>query len=146
VQVHEQPRYGSQRLLVSAYPGLTGCPLQPSPGSLRRRFSHVAESIAITSVFTTLKEGSYNSSLFEDRLLRYARTVPYLPGSKLAFTYTLLVKTPECFEHVATREFIVDPVASTVECRRLRVDAPIAASASLVFESVRDGTSMPLAS
>jgi hypothetical protein len=146
VQIHEQPRYGSQRLLVSAYPGLSGCPLQPSPGSLRRRFSHVAESIAITSVFTTLKCYGSNTALFEERLLRYARTVPYLPGSKLTFTYTLLVKTPECFEHVATREFVVDPMANTVECQRLRVDAPVAASASPVVEGVRHGAYVPLAS
>jgi hypothetical protein len=147
VQVHEQPRYGSQRLLVSAYPGLTGCPLQPSPGSLRRRFSHVAESLAITSVFTTLKDSASNSALFEEQLLRYARTIPYLPGSKLVFTYTLLVKTADCFEHIATREFVVDPVASAVECHRLRVDASATATAAAsIFEGARPGSYLPLAS
>src|SRR5688572_2436147 len=40
------------------------------------RFSHVAESITVTTLFTTLKYYPSNSTLFTARLLRYARTLP----------------------------------------------------------------------
>ena len=64
VRVWEAPPNGIRRL-VSDY-RMTG----------PWRFSQVAECIALTSVFTTLKYYPSNRALFVDRLLRYARTIP----------------------------------------------------------------------
>jgi hypothetical protein len=73
------------------------------------RYSHVAESIAVTTVFTTLKYYAGNPRLFESRLLRYARTVPVAPGARLIFEYVSIQKVGGRFEDVPAVRYIVSP-------------------------------------
>ena len=68
------------------------------------RFSHVAESIAVTSVFSTLKYYATNQRLFDQRLLRYARTLPGGPDDVLVFEYMSLLKTPTRVEPVVVAD------------------------------------------
>jgi hypothetical protein len=96
VRVWEQPSSGA-RILVSVF-HRTG----PS------RFSQVAECIALTSVFTTLKYYPGNPALFEERLLRYARTIPRAPGSGLVFEWIKIEPLADRFEYVPAAEFAVD--------------------------------------
>lgn len=81
----------------------------------RGRYIQVAESIALTCIFTTLKYHPTDAALFTDKLLRYARTVPCLEGGHLRFAYFSLDHTGPKFRFVHTNDFIVDPVAGTVE-------------------------------
>ena len=70
----------NDRRLVSEYDRIGG------------RFNHVAESITITSLFTTLKYYPSNPTLFNERLLRYARTLSCPPGAELVFEYVTIRK------------------------------------------------------
>jgi hypothetical protein len=57
------------------------------------RFLHVTESIALTSVFTTLKYFPSNRELFDQKLLTYARTLGQ-GLKKLRFEYVSIQKLP----------------------------------------------------
>ena len=57
------------------------------------RFAQVAECITLTSVFTTLKYYPSNRALFVGRLLRYARTIPCKPSSRLIFEWARRLTT-----------------------------------------------------
>lgn len=72
------------------------------------RFSQVAECIALTSVFTTLKYYPSNRALFEARLLRYARTIPRDAGSALVFEWVHIAPRADRFDYVPIAEFTVD--------------------------------------
>jgi hypothetical protein len=109
----------------------------------------VAESIALTSVFTTLKYYPSNRAFFIDRLLRYARTVPLSRpvSSCLVFEWVSVVACPDHFEFVPAVEYHVDVTRGTVRESTLRdnvsVHAP--ASGSPVHEGARPGSYVPLA-
>jgi hypothetical protein len=98
----------NRRTLISRY-GWTG-------GGLLNRFNHVGESIVITTLFTTLKYYPSNNSLFQERLLRYARTLPCPAGHELVFEYISLGKdeTKTKITETALAEYWVDPAAGTV--------------------------------
>lgn len=81
-------------------------------GSLR--FSHVAESITLASLFTTLKYYPSNPALFEERLMRFARTLGCPEGSALVFEYLGLLKEKGRFFHRPLARFTVDPAVGTV--------------------------------
>lgn len=105
VRIHEE-RAGTLRLL-SRY------------GSARAlRFAHVAESIAITSIFTTLKYYASNARLFETRLLRYARTIPVPADAKLVFEYVAIEKAKR-FEFVPAVTYTVSPRDWSIAVRPL---------------------------
>ncbi len=109
------------------------------------RFSQVAEMIAITSVFTTLKYYPSNPALFRERLLRYARTVPCPSDRTLLFEYVSIRKGDSCFDFIPWREFIVDPRAGTV-MERFPHGSPgdeITAVGSPIREGARPGTYAP---
>jgi hypothetical protein len=136
VRVWERPRDAKTRRLVSDYEGLTGL----------RRFRQVAEAIVITSVFTTLKYYPSNRALFVERLVRYARTIPHVPGSTLVFEWVGVVKGSERFEFVPATEYFVDVAAATVTdhviADHLSVSAAVAKSP--VHEGARPGSYAPL--
>jgi len=131
----ESPEAGGKRL-VSDYEGFPGT----------HRFRQVAESIAVTSVFTTLKYYPGDRPLFVERLLRYARTVPHADGSRLVFEWVHIAKGPVRFEFVPVAEYRVDTKAGTVDesglTNRLSVTAP--AAASPLHDGARPGSYAPL--
>jgi hypothetical protein len=83
------------------------------------RFNHVGEMICITSLFTTLKYYPTNDALFQERLLRYARTVARDPHDVLVFEYVSVVKHATRFEWVPVAEYRVDVETATVAERIL---------------------------
>jgi len=135
IRIWEETADGSRRL-ISDY-RMTG----------PYRFSQVAECIAITSVFTTLKYYPSNRAMFEERLLRYARTIPHAPASRLIFEWVNVAMDRGHFEHVPVTEFSVDVahglVAESVLSDRTTVHGVPAFSP--VHEGARPGSYAPLA-
>jgi hypothetical protein len=138
VRIYRFEPLSGRRVLVSGWG-------QPRTGL---RYSHVGESITVTSVFTTLKYYPSNSARFTDRLLRYARTVPREPGESLLFEYTSVSRLSGRFEFTPVAEFVVDLDAGTIEERVIdpTVSLRAAHSVSPVHEGVRPGSYVPLAS
>lgn len=134
VAISVAPKSGGARRLLSDY------------GSAPfKRFSHVCEMIAITSVFTTLKYYPSNSSLFNERLLRYARTLPISPIEELVFEYQSIRKGNAGFTFVPVTEFIVDPRADKVTERVIDAATSVRAvpGHSPVQEGARPGSYAP---
>ena len=133
VRVWEQPPTGARTLLSEFR--RTG----PS------RFSQVAECIALTSVFTTLKYYPSNRALFETRLLRYARTIPTIAGSSVVFEWVSMSATAASFEYIPVAEFAVDANAATIRETALSTQINVrgAAPFSPVHEGVRPGSYAP---
>jgi len=78
---------------------------------LKLRFLHVTESIANVSVFTTLKYFPSKSRLFEEKLVRYAKSVAAELSSScrgLDFEYISICKTQDKWEFRPVLRFFVD--------------------------------------
>jgi hypothetical protein len=112
------------------------------------RFNHVGEMICLTSLFTTLKYYPSNNQLFQERLFRYARTLPREPGERLVFEYVSVVKQADRFDWVSVGEFEVDLEARQITERWFdRSISPRAAhQTSPVHEGVVPGSYRPVAS
>jgi len=136
VRIWEAPGNGGARRLVSDYK-----PTGPW------RFSQVAESIALTSVFTTLKYYPSNRGMFVERLLRYARTIPHAPGSGVVFEWVSVAARSDRFEFVPAAEFAVDLQFGTVADRVLSDEVSVSgvSNVSPVHEGARPGSYAPLA-
>ena len=110
------------------------------------RYRQVAESIAVTSVFTTLKYFPSNRELFVRRLVRYARTVPHEQNSLLVFRYVSVLKRENRFDFHPVAEYVVDVDRAVVSDRILdefmSVHAPTATSP--IHEGARPGSYAPL--
>ena len=134
VRVWEAPPHGIRRL-VSDY-RMTG----------PWRFSQVAECIALTSVFTTLKYYPSNRALFADRLLRYARTIPKAPRSGIVFEWVSVAPRPERFEFVPIAEYNIDTDTGTIVDRVLSNEVSVSGHppVSPVHEGARPGSYAPL--
>ena len=134
VRIWEQPAAGARRLVSEFH--RTG----PS------RFSQVAECIALTSVFTTLKYYPSNRSLFEGRLLRYANTIPRAATSALVFEWVNLAARADGFDYVSVAEFTVAADARTVSDTQLdpAVNVRGVPGFSPVHEGARPGSYAPL--
>jgi hypothetical protein len=135
VRVWEASGSDAPRRLVSVY-RRTG----PS------RFAQVAESIALTSVFTTLKYYPGNRPLFVSRLMRFARTIPRAPESRLVFEWVTISTGSVRFTFVPVAEYTVDVNAGIVTDSVL-IDvnpAQRVTASSLVHEGVRPGSYAPL--
>jgi hypothetical protein len=131
---HERPEDPESRTLLSEY------------GRIGGRFNHVAESITVTSLFTTLVYYPSNRNLFHERLLRYARTLPCPAGADLVFEYVRIRKNAKGFAYVPVAEYRVLPQAGRVHEQTL-ADAdrqPPAPHRSPVHEGVRPGSYVPL--
>jgi hypothetical protein len=135
IRIHRQHRATGERELLSRY-GLGG----------GLRFSHVAESITVTCVFTTLKYYATNADLFEQRLRRYVRTLPVDADHLIVLEYVSLLKIPSCFESVPVAEYVVDPIAGTISRLVLRPDVSVHAAhaGSPLREGVTPGSYVPL--
>lgn len=134
VLIHRRPRQGGERVLVSRYGWRGGL-----------RYGVVCESIAVTSLFTTLKYYPSNEELFRERLLRYARTVPCRADERLVFEYVAIVKRGGRFEFVPTTEYVVDPREGSVDEVTLSdvVSTREAHAVSPVHEGLRPGSYVP---
>jgi len=112
------------------------------------RFNHVGEMICLTSLFTTLKYYPSNNQLFQERLFRYARTLPREPGERLVFEYVSVVKQADRFDWVPVGEFELDLDAKELTERWFdRSVSPRAAHAtSPVHEGTVPGSYRPVAS
>lgn len=136
IRIYQQDEQG-QRTLLSRY------------GDWRLpRFNHVAECITITSIFTTLKYYPSNSQLFQERLLRYAKTLATAHAGALMFEYVVLEKTPTCFVAVPVAEFTVDSQVQTLQEHILDPERyasiRLPHQTSPVKECVRPGSYVPL--
>ena len=112
------------------------------------RFNHVGEMICLTSLFTTLKYYPSNNQLFQERLFRYARTLPRQPGERLVFEYVSVVKEANRFSWVHVGEFEVDLESHQLTERWFdRSISPRAAhQTSPVHEGAAPGSYRPVAS
>jgi hypothetical protein len=132
VQIHEQSPTGTRHLV--------------SEWGRSLRYRQVAESIAVTSIFTTLKYYPSRRDLFLARLVRYARTVPCAAGNTLVFQYISVSTRNDRFQFRPVAEYTVDPLSGDVKEKTLdpaiSVHAPGAASP--IHEATRPGTYAPL--
>jgi hypothetical protein len=106
------------------------------PGSWPR-FNHVGEMICLTSLFTTLKYYPSDDSIFRERLIRYARTLPRRSDEVVIFEYVSAAKRSHHFDWVPVAEYRVDPDAVTVEERLL--DREFSARAAHAVSPVHEG-------
>jgi hypothetical protein len=135
IRIYGQDRATGRRVLLSRY-GIGG----------GLRFSHVAESITVTCVFTTLKYYATNKRLFDQRLLRYAATLASDPDALLIFEYVSLQKARTCFEPVPVAEYTVDLRRGTVHETVLRPELSVHAAhpGSPLHEGAEPGSYVPL--
>jgi hypothetical protein len=134
--IYLEPRAGGDRKLLTRYGWREGSV----------RYSHVGESITLTCLFTTLKYYPSNRSIFEERLLRYARTLECPNNDLIVFEYISITKTPTQFEYAAVSEYVVDLVTAAVSERILdqQVNVRAAHAASPLHEGARPGSYVPL--
>ena len=134
INVYEKKVAGGEERLVSRWGEVTAL-----------RYNQVAESIAVTSIFTTLKYYASNRQLFIERLLRYARTLPYQPGSSLRFEYVSIVKQRSHFQFVPIVNYQVDldkdEVAESILSSVVSVQQAV--HESPVHEGVQPGSYRP---
>ena len=135
ILIHHQPREGGERTLISRYGHSGGV-----------RYANVAESITVTCLFTTLKYYPSNSDLFQQRLLRYAKTAPHPDDSVLIFEYVSITKAESAFEYTTVAEYEVDIRSETVNERIISEDVSVHAAdkTSPVFEGGKPGSYAPL--
>ncbi len=108
------------------------------------RFAHAGEFVALCTTFTTLKYFADKPELFEERLVRYARSVPADKMERVVFLYVSITKGETfCFNRVT--EFVADPRTGTVEERRLdpTFDPRAASPNSPIVRSAAPGSYAP---
>src|SRR5262249_34548824 len=111
------------------------------------RFLHVTESIAVTTVFTTLKYFRSQRPLFEKKLLQYAGTLGVDPARELVkFQYVAILKGQR-FEYLPVANFTVDVAADTIAEDKLVPDFAYDAPAlhSHITETTGYGSYVPKA-
>ena len=126
IRIYLKERSSEERSLVSKY-GFGG----------DFRFNHVGECITITSLFTTLKYYSSQPALFEERLLRYARTIHNPDNRLLCFEYVSITKQGDQFNWTPVAEYIVDCADGSVSENIL--DESVSTRAAHASSPVREG-------
>jgi uncharacterized membrane protein YphA (DoxX/SURF4 family) len=101
------------------------------------RFDHVVESITLACIFTTLKYYPNNKALFDERLLRYAKTFECQSHDLLLFEYVSLKKESDRFVFTPVAEYVVDLRAMTVKEHVL--DTSVSPRAAHVVSPVHEG-------
>lgn len=106
------------------------------------RYLHVTESIAVTTVFTTLKYFQSRRELFERKLIEYART---LGTGSFEFEYVAILKAETSFEFLPVGRFRVDTTAGVIEEEKLvpTFDYGAPADFSHIKETAGYGTYVP---
>lgn len=114
------------------------------PGGLRwkLRFLHVTESIAVTTVFTTLKYFQSKRELFERKLVEYARS---LGAGTFEFEYVAILKGPSAFEFMPVGRFRVETTSGRIDEEKLvpSFDYTAPASHSHIKETAGYGNYVP---
>ncbi len=132
VRIYSRKSSESQRVLISDF-----------HASGFNRFRYVCESIALTSLFTTRKYYPDNHSLFNEKLVRYARTLPQ-DGSLFEFDYMSILKARDCFQYVTSMRFIVDAqLGSVTEEILVEVDTKAPNLHSPVHAAAKPGSYAP---
>lgn len=111
------------------------------------RFRLVAEAIAVTTIFSSLKYYPSNSEIFHERLLRYAKTLDTDPKSEyLIFEYMRAIKDGNRISYVPIAEYVVDLAVPSIQENVLRGDLSTRTphAVSPIFEGVRPGSYLPL--
>lgn len=113
-----------------------------SPWALKLRYLHVTESIAVTTVFTTLKYFSSQRELFEQKLIAYAHTVG---DGIFEFEYVAILKGETSFDFLPVSRFRVDTRTDQITEQKLVPDFDYRAPAaySHIKETVGYGTYVP---
>jgi uncharacterized membrane protein YphA (DoxX/SURF4 family) len=134
IRIYRQQRNGEDRTLVSRW-GLGG----------GLRYSHVAEAITVTSLFTTLKYYPGRWEFFKQKLLCYAATVPCRADEVIVFEYVSIRKAETAFIFVPVSEYTVDVMAGSVEEHALDADFSVrqVLPTSPVHETAGMGTYAP---
>jgi hypothetical protein len=106
------------------------------------RFLHVTESIAVTTVFTTLKYFQSQRELFEQKLVAYSRT---LGEGTFEFEYVAILKGETSFDFLAVSRFRVETASGRISEEKLVPDFNYSAPAaySHIKETVGYGTYVP---
>jgi len=112
---------------------------------VKNRFLHVTESIALVSIFTTLKYFPSRPDLFNEKLLRYAASINASftePCERFDFEYIAIEKTPQSFHHRHVLTYIVDVVQNSVTRESIdpEFDPSKPARRSPIRESLGSGT------
>ena len=115
------------------------------PWQRASRFLHVTESIALTTVFTTLKYFPSRRDLFEERLVSYARSLGLRDAASVRFEYVAIRKSGRALAYDPVAEFVVDLASGAVRERRLdpAFDYSRAARFSRIRESTGFGSYLP---
>lgn len=111
----------------------------------RFRYCHVGEFVCLASIFTALKYYPSSRSVFEERLFRYARTIPCPPDGAVLFEYKSIKKSRDGFEFVPVVEYVVDIRQRTIEERALEQSSSVGGvpGVSPVYEGRYPGTYAP---
>jgi hypothetical protein len=78
------------------------------------RYLHVMESIVLTTIFNSLRYFHNNPKLFNERLLRYSKTLPNHSDKIITYDYMLIEKTSTNFNYTHLKSFIVDTKKDTI--------------------------------
>lgn len=100
------------------------------------RFLMVTESITVTTVFTTQRYFPSDPSIFEKRLIRYAKSLSFRPGEDLKFQVVMIAKMDRCFEYIPVIEYLVTDECSKIVETRLRDDYDFRSKAK--FSPIRE--------
>lgn len=78
------------------------------------RYLHVMESIVLTTLFNSLRYFHNNPKLFNERLLRYSKTLPNHLDKIITYNYILIEKASTNFNYTHLKSFIVDTKKDTI--------------------------------
>ena len=109
------------------------------------RYDHVGESICVTSIFTALKYYPSRPTIFQERLLRYARTIPCPKDALLVFEYVSILRGKTAFTFQPVREYRVDPRRGSIAEGVLdsAISVVVAAPLSPAHEATAPGSYAP---
>lgn len=79
------------------------------------RFNHVAECIAVTTIFSSLKYFSRESGIFNERLVRYSKTLSDTRDEVVYYEYVSIQKAESSFIEKTVSIFRCDPTSKVVE-------------------------------
>ena len=82
--------------------------------SIKHRYLQVVESIAVVSIFTTLKYFASQPGMFTEKIIKYARTLDCKRYDRFCFEYVTIQKIDGQFQYIPTAFFEVDPERETV--------------------------------
>lgn len=86
------------------------------------RFKHALEFVTLQGLFNGLRQAPQDQARFEQRLLRYVRSLRVQSGERVVAEYVTIRAECGSFAYRSLNEFEVDPVTGTVVERKLSGD------------------------